>query len=310
MTTIRIATRGSELALAQAGQMAERMRSALAVETELVVIRTSGDRIQDVSLAKVGGKGLFVKEIEEALLEGRVDVAVHSAKDLPAQLPDKLDLVAFPRRADPRDALVGRTSAVRLNSLPDGARVGTGSARRRAQLLAHRPDLEVVPLRGNVPTRIQKLADLELDAIVLACAGLERLGLASQIHERIAPEVVLPAACQGALALQARRGETLAGDLGALSDPTSAIEVAAERSFIERLGGDCNVPVAALAETLPDARLRLRGLVSTLDGRKAARGEFTVEPEDAAAAGGRLAEAVLADGGAQILEALGVESAP
>ncbi len=310
MRTLRIATRGSQLALVQADQIAERIRRALRVDTELVVIKTSGDRLQGVSLAKMGGKGLFVREIEEALLDSRADLAVHSAKDLPAQIPEELALVAFPRRADPRDALVGRRGAPCLDSLPRAARVGTGSVRRRSQLLAHRPDLEVVPLWGNVPTRIRKLEEQSLDAVVLACAGLERLGMAAEIDERIPPEVLRPAPCQGALAVEARRGEALAADLEVLSDPASVVQALAERSFVERLGGDCSVPAAALAEPLPDARIRLRGLLANLEGTQIARAELEATDQEAVEAGRRLAESVLAEGGQQILHTLGAESAP
>ena len=182
MSTVRIATRGSDLALAQSRTIAASVRQTLGVETDLVVLKTTGDRIQDQSLAKIGGKGLFVKEIEEALLDGRADLAVHSAKDLPAQLAEGLELAAIPERADPRDALAGREAGTRLDSLPEGARVGTGSTRRTAQLLARRPDLDVVPLRGNVPTRLRKLESEGLHAVVLACAGLDRLGLGARIH--------------------------------------------------------------------------------------------------------------------------------
>ena len=168
--------------------------------TETIPIKTTGDRLQGVSLAEMGGKGLFVKEIEEALLEHRADVAVHSAKDLPAVTPVALALVAWPQREDPRDALVARVRGATLATLRPGARVGTGSLRRAAQLLAFRSDLEIVPLRGNVPTRLRKLDDDRLDAVVLACAGLARLGLADRIDERISPEVLLPAVAQGTLA--------------------------------------------------------------------------------------------------------------
>ena len=184
---VRIATRGSDLALVQARYIARRVSETLAVETELVVITTTGDRIQQTPLAEIGGKGLFVKEIEEALLEGRADLAVHSAKDLPAAMAPGLALVAFPQREDPRDALVGRSERDSLMDLPEGARVGTGSVRRSALLRAVRPDIEIVPLRGNVPTRIAKIESLGLDAVILATAGLVRLGLASRVSERIAP---------------------------------------------------------------------------------------------------------------------------
>ena len=177
------------MALTQARHIAARIEKELGCETELVVLRTTGDRIQDRSLAKIGGKGLFVKEIEEALLGGRADIAVHSAKDLPATVPEGLSLIAFPERADPRDALVGREPGTTLAGLREGARVGTGSVRRAALLRAYRPDLEIVPLRGNVPTRLRKIEEQSLDAIVLASAGLDRLGLSDRIGERISTDV-------------------------------------------------------------------------------------------------------------------------
>src|SRR5690606_2731245 len=223
MRPLRIATRASRLALTQTQWAARRIEAALGVATELVPMRTSGDRLADVSLARVGGKGLFVKELEEALLDGRADVAVHSAKDLPARLPDGLALVAIPARADPRDACVTGGRHASLADLPKGARVGTGSARRAAQLRAWRPDLEVLPLRGNVTTRLGRLDAGAFDALILACAGLERLDLADRIDERIAPARLLPAVGQGVLALEARPGTALAADLAAaLTDAPSA----------------------------------------------------------------------------------------
>jgi hydroxymethylbilane synthase len=282
VTRVRIATRGSELALWQARYVAGRIESEVGAETQIVPLKTKGDRIQNVSLAKIGGKGLFVKEIEEALLDGRADVAVHSAKDLPAMLHPELPLVAFPERADPRDAWVAREAGVRLSDLPSGARVGTGSVRRSAQLRRQRPDLEIVPLRGNVATR---------------------LGLAERITEPIAPEVLLPSVAQGALAVQARADTALAQDLAALDDPASARRVVAERAFQARLGGDCSVPLAALAESRADA-LRLRGLVIALDGSRVAEAERVAPASEAERAGEALAEAVLRDGGAEILEVL------
>ncbi len=304
MTLVRVATRGSDLALAQARQVATRIEVALGVRTELVVVTTSGDRLQDVKLALVGGKGLFVKEIEEALREGRADVAVHSAKDLPATLAPGLVLAAFPERADPRDALVTRTGRGSVAELRTGARVGTGSARRSAQLLAVRPDLEIVPLRGNVPTRLRKLESQELDAIVLACSGLDRLGLGGRIAERIAIDVVLPAVGQGTLAVEARAGEALASDLAALDDRRAAVTLAAERAFLAGLEGDCNVPLAGLAERLGGNRVGLRGLVTLEDGSAVARGEAEACESDAAAAGANAAAQVLAAGGAEILASL------
>jgi hydroxymethylbilane synthase len=308
MTRVRIATRGSDLALTQANYIAERIYSELALETELVVIQTSGDRMRDVSLAKVGGKGLFVKEIEEALLADRADVAVHSAKDLPAEIAPGLTLAAFPQRVDPRDALVSHQADLTLEGLPRGARVGTGSSRRMALLLAARPDLEVVPLRGNVPTRIAKLESESLQAVVLACAGLERLGLTQHIAERISPDVMLPAVCQGILALETREGDRLTSDIRRLGDPDVALSAAAERSFLRRLKGDCTTPLAVYAEIVSPERIRLRGMVASLDGRSLARAELEADRGAAVAAGQQLAESVLREGGADILEALRVES--
>jgi hydroxymethylbilane synthase len=301
MKPLRIATRASELALTQTRWVERRIQERLGVATELVPLRTTGDRLTDVSLAKVGGKGLFVKELEEALLDGRADLAVHSAKDLPARMPDGLALVAFPERADPRDALAARGRHRGVAALPPGARVGTGSVRRAAQLRAWRPDLEIVPLRGNVPTRLAHLAEGRFDAVILACAGLERLGLGEHIDERIATERLLPAIGQGVLAIEARAGAALADDLAALSDETSARALAAERALLVRLEGDCNVPLAGHAEPIAGARLRLRGLVASPDGARIVRAEDEgSEPE---ALGRRVAEQLLAAGAGAILAA-------
>ena len=303
MRRLRIATRKSRLALVQSRWVAGRLEAALGIATELVELRTSGDRLADVSLTKLGGKGLFVKELEEALLAGRADLAVHSAKDLPARLPEGLALAAFPVRADPRDALVASGRFASLAALPPGARVGTGSARRAAQLRALRPDLDLVGLRGNVPTRLERLEAGGFDAVVLACAGLDRLGLAGRIDERIDPGAVLPAVGQGTLALEARAGEPLARELAARGDPDATRAIAAERSFLARLQGDCNVPLAALAEPVSPARLRLRGLVASPDGRRIVRAQSEgAEPE---ALGVELAEKLLAQGAGEILAELG-----
>jgi len=300
--TVRIATRGSDLALAQANGIAERIRGELGHATELVVIRTTGDRIQHQSLAKIGGKGLFVKEIEEALLDGRADVAVHSAKDLPAAIAPGCVLAAFPERADPRDALVATAAEATLATLPDAARVGTGSTRRAAQLRALRPDLEIVGLRGNVPTRIRKLASERLDAVILACAGLDRLGLDDHVRERIAARQMLPAVCQGTLALETREDDALRGELAKLEDAEAALAATAERAFLLRIGGDCTTPVAAFAECAANGELQLRALLASEDGRTLARAEAS--GGDAAALGAQVAESVLADGGREILAAL------
>jgi hydroxymethylbilane synthase len=304
MTTLRIATRGSDLALAQSRTIGAAIRRLLDVETELVVIKTTGDRIQNQSLAKIGGKGLFVKEIEEALLDGRADLAVHSAKDLPAALADGLEIAVVPERADARDALVGRESGARIASLPDGARVGTGSTRRAAQLLAKRPDLVIVPLRGNVPTRLHKLESDALYAVVLACAGLDRLGLSEHIDERIAPEWMLPAVAQGALAVEARSGDSLVADLEPLNDPEAVAQVSAERGFLLRVGGDCTVPLAVHATVATDRTLLLRALIASPDGRRVVSDALDVAVDKAAEGGAELADRVLSAGGTEILDAL------
>jgi hydroxymethylbilane synthase len=299
---LRIATRKSELALVQARAVAARIEQALGVATELVPLVTSGDRLASARLSEVGGKGLFVKELEESLLDGRADAAVHSAKDLPAALAPGLVLAAFPERADPRDALVCRVRGAGLADLPSGARVGTGSVRRTAQLLAARPDLHVVPLRGNVPTRLRKLDEEGLDAVVLACAGLERLGLAERIDERLPLALLLPAPAQGILAVEARAGDGLARDLAAIGDAGATRAAQAERAFLAAVEGDCKVPVAALAEALAGGGLGVRGLVASLDGKRIARGDAA--DTDPARAGTRAAEAALAAGGGAILAAL------
>jgi hydroxymethylbilane synthase len=304
VSRVRIATRGSALALAQSGAVARALEAALGCETELLPLVTSGDRLADASLAAVGGKGLFVKEIEEALLDGRADLAVHSAKDLPAQVHAGLALAAFPPRADARDALVARAAGTKLLALPKGARVGTGSARRASQLRALRPDLEVVALRGNVDTRLRRLLERDLDAVLLACAGLERLALADVIQERIDPALLLPAVGQGTLALQTRAGDALEQAVRALDDAATRVCLAAERAFLVALEGDCFVPLAALAEVGGDGRLRLRGLVASPDGSAVVRSEQWATVAEAELAGRRAADEVRAGGGDAILAAL------
>ncbi len=301
MTRLRVATRGSDLALAQARYVGERIRCELGFETELVIVKTTGDRLQDVPLAEIGGKGLFLKEIEEALLEERADVAVHSAKDLPVQLADGLALVAFPQRVDARDALVARERGASVADLPQGARIGTGSTRRTAQLLATRPDLEIVPLRGNVPTRIAKLERDALDAVVLACAGLDRLGLQDAISERISADLVLPAVCQGTLAVQVRADDERTAVLADLDDPDVAVPTAAERAFLARLEGDCTTPLAVFAERRSDGTLRVRGLVASARGEQLLRAEATGPAERAGTLGREVAESLLARGGEALL---------
>ena len=306
MELLRIATRGSDLARAQSGQVARALERALGVPAELVIVRTSGDRIQDRPLAEIGGKGLFVKEVEDALLSGAADVAVHSGKDLPAHVARGLALAAFPRREDPRDALVGRAGGERLATLPQGARVGTGSVRRRAQLLRARPDLEVVPLRGNVDTRLRKLESESLDAVILACAGLARLGLAERIDERLDPAVLVPAVAQGTLALEVRADDPVAARIAALDDPDARAATAAERAFLVALAGDCNVPLGAHAQLAGDT-IELTTVLLAPDGTHELRAVRRGERGEAERLGREAAEEVLATGGRELLAGLGVE---
>ena len=296
---LRIGTRGSPLALAQARETVARLAAAhgdLAEEgaVETVVIRTTGDKVQDRTLAEVGGKGLFTKEIEEALLEGRIDAAVHSMKDVPTWLPEGLGIAAILPREDPRDALFARAGDS-LAGLPAGAVVGTASLRRQAQVLLARPDLKVVPLRGNVGTRLRKLSEGEVDATLLALAGLRRLGVSERATAILAPEDMLPAVAQGAIGLETRLDDTRTRDwIGALNDPESERRVAAERACLEVLDGSCRTPIAALA-TLNDraAEVSLSALVCMPDGSQAHRaaragppGAFNRRAERAGAASG------------------------
>lgn len=301
--TIRIGTRGSVLALTQTRWVEAQLRAVHPeVATELVVIKTTGDKITDVPLARIGGKGLFIKEIEEALLKGEVDLAVHSLKDMPAELPPGCVLGAFPPREDWRDAFLSHKWGS-LEEIPAGGRVGTGSLRRRVQVLHRRPDLEVVPLRGNVDTRLRKLETENLEAVILAAAGLKRLGLGHLPRRYLGPAEMLPAIGQGALALEVRADDREMLELLAPLDhyPTR-VTVTAERAFLARLEGGCLVPVAALGE-VADGRLRLTGLISDAAGRRVVKDQVTGQPEDAAVLGTELAERLLAAGGREILAA-------
>jgi len=276
------------MALYQAGLVRDRLGAThpgLAVE--LVPIRTTGDRVLNRQLAEIGGKGLFTKEIEEALLDRRIDLAVHSLKDMETVLPAGLEIGAVLARDDPRDALVSRSGAA-LADLPQGARIGTASLRRRAQLLRWRGDLELVPIRGNVGTRLGKLAAGEFDALVLALCGLERLGKAGLASEILAPEVMLPAVGQGALALECRAGDlALQQLLAPLNDPASAACVAAERAMLAALDGSCRTPIAGLA-TIAGDRLSLDALLLAPDGSAERRDQIAGRVGDAVALGGEL----------------------
>jgi hydroxymethylbilane synthase len=300
-----IATRGSALALWQAEHVKARLAAvAPDVVVDFNVIKTSGDQILDVPLAKVGGKGLFVKEIEQALLDHEADLAVHSMKDVPAELAPGLVLAAVSSREVPWDALCAR-APVTVDSLPRGARVGTSSMRRQCQLLSRRPDLQIAMLRGNVPTRIRKLDDGEFDAIVLAAAGLTRLGLAGRITQQLPLEISVPAVAQGVLGLETRSGDARVGDLirRAIHDPAEERRVAAERSFLARMGGSCQTPLAAHAIDAAGGNLRIVGLCGMPDGTKILRAEASGAARDAEALGHRLADDLLAQGADRILAA-------
>ncbi|MBI5956708.1 MAG: hydroxymethylbilane synthase [Chloroflexi bacterium] len=289
MTTIVIGTRGSALARGQTYWVAARLMELVpGLEVIIRTIKTSGDALLDVPLAKIGDKGLFTREIESALLAGQIDVAVHSLKDLPTELSAGLIIGAVTEREDVRDALVSRLGCD-LDGLPPGARVGTSSLRRAAQLLAYRPDLQILNIRGNVDTRLRKAATEEYDAVVLAVAGLRRLGLEAQITEYLPLEIMLPAVGQGALAVEARQEEAETQHLVALLDhaPTRAATTA-ERVFLRALGGGCRVPIAAYGEVAGDT-LRLRGLVASEDGRRVVRGEVIGLVGQAGVVGERLA---------------------
>ncbi|MGQ9368732.1 hydroxymethylbilane synthase [Azospirillum sp. ST 5-10] len=295
-TALRIGTRGSPLALAQAHETRDRLAAAhpdLAGPDAIaiVVIKTTGDRILDRTLAEAGGKGLFTKEIEEALQDGRIDLAVHSMKDVPTWLPDGLELAALLPREDPRDAFFAR-GGHGLDSLPAGSVVGTAGLRRQAQVLERRPDLTVVPLRGNVQTRLAKLDAGEVDATLLALAGLRRLGLTERISAVLEPEVMLPAVAQGAIGIEIRSADDRTrACVAALNCPATAKRVAAERALLAALDGSCRTPIAALAELAGD-RLELRAKVLSPDGRQVFRAERSGASGDAAALG--------ADAGAEI----------
>jgi len=265
---IVVATRRSQLALAQARAWMRELAARTGVATEELHVTTTGDRIQDAPLSSIGGKGLFIKEIEEALLEGRADIAVHSLKDVPAELAPSLVIACIPPREDPRDVLVSRTGA-RLDELPPGSRVGTSSLRRATMLRAVRPDLAIVPLRGNVDTRLRRCAEGAVDAIVLAAAGLTRLGLADRATERLDPSRCLPAVGQGALAIECRESDA---DTRALLEPLSDVEtaraVSAERGVMRAVDGSCQLPVAAHAIREGEL-LFLRAMLADVDGSNA-----------------------------------------
>lgn len=301
---IRIATRKSPLALWQAEHVAERLRIVHpGLQTQLVAMTTQGDRVLDAPLAKVGGKGLFVKELEQGMLQGSADIAVHSMKDVPVEFPVGLHLAAILSREDPRDAFVS-SRFPSFGALPAHARIGTSSLRRQCQIKVHFPECELANLRGNVNTRLSKLDAGDFDAIVLAVAGLKRLGLSDRITEVLSPEMSLPAIGQGAIGIECRSDDARVNELvHALHDHDTALRVTAERAMNERLQGGCQAPIAGYAELEGDS-LRVRGLVGWPDGSHVVTAEVVGPAENARTLGIALAEELLARGADRILRAL------
>lgn len=307
---IVIGTRGSQLALWQANWVKSELEKKYPdIEVSLEKIKTTGDKILDVPLAMVGGKGLFVKEIEEALLDGRVHLAVHSMKDVPTFFPEGLHLRCITEREDPRDAVFSRNH-VKLFDLPKGAKIGTSSLRRQSQILHHRPDFEILHLRGNLNTRMQKLDDGHFDAIILAGAGVKRLGWENRITEYLSPEISLPAIGQGALGIETRTDDEYVNDLVAFFDhPATSYAVRAERALLKRLEGGCQVPIAAYGQLEGDT-LKLTGLVASTDGKVFVKDVVSGPKDKCEAMGIGLAEKLLKMGAYDILKNLYEVSPP
>ncbi|HXZ30940.1 MAG TPA: hydroxymethylbilane synthase [Terriglobales bacterium] len=300
MALLRIGSRGSQLALWQANHIRDLLRQR-GHQVEIEIIRTTGDKIADVALARVGTKGMFTKEIEEALAEGRVDLAVHSLKDLPTEIAHEFEIAAITQRENPRDAFCSRTYAT-IDQLPQGARVGTSSLRRQAQLKALRPDLHIYPLRGNVDTRLRKLEAGEFDAVILASAGLNRLGKTELVKQILPAEIMCPAAGQGALGIEIRYGDSATRDqISFLDDAEARSTTTCERALLSRLGGGCQVPIGAFAE-MRHARLHLEAIVADPGGSKVIR--ESRDGSDPVQLGELVGEALLRRGGEEILEAV------
>lgn len=299
---LRIGTRASTLAVIQAEILCAALRAHYAsLRTEIVRLSTRGDKVQDLPLSAIGGKGLFIREIEQALAAGQIDAAVHSLKDLPTVLPEELVLAGTLRREDPRDALVSRDGSL-LEQLPEGARIGTSSLRRGAQLRFLRPALEVVDLRGNVETRLRRMEEGRCEAVVLAACGLDRAGHAGRIAERFAADRLLPAVCQGIIGVETRREDRRTREIvAAISDEDSWRMAEAERTFLHRLQGGCQVPVGCLCGFEEDT-CRIEGLVASLDGRQVLRRALQGPAADSRRLAGELAQRILSEGGAEILE--------
>jgi hydroxymethylbilane synthase len=307
---LRIGTRGSQLALYQANWVKEKLIQVHPhLKVTLVKIKTTGDRIQDAPLAKVGGKGLFVKEIEEALIHRGIDLAVHSIKDVPTELPKGLRLCAITKREDPRDVFISKDGTL-LKNLPQRAKIGTSSLRRQAQLLHFRGDFEMIPLRGNLDTRLKKLKTMNLDGIILAYAGVKRLGLAERITEIISTEISLPAIGQGALGIETRMDdEEVEKIIRSLNDPHSAIAISAERAFLKKLGGGCQVPIAAFGQIV-GSTLQIDGMVATTNGKRFIHHHLEGTIEEAESLGIELANVLLNKGADEILKEIYQRSSP
>jgi len=301
MPHLRIGSRGSKLALWQSNHIAALLR-AQGHTVDIKIIQTTGDKITDVALAKVGTKGMFTKEIEEALAAGEVDLAVHSLKDLPTELPAGFEIAAIPKRESPLDAFFS-AKFDSINALPQGARVGTSSLRRQAQLMALRPDLDIHPLRGNVDTRLRKLEAGEYAAIILAAAGVNRLGLTQLVRQIIPADAMCPAAGQGALGVEIRQGDAATGQqLAFLDDPAARSTTTCERALLNAMGGGCQVPIGAFAEVGNGPMLRLQAVVAHPDGTKVLR--ETQSGSDPIKLGEAVGKALLQRGGSAILEAV------
>lgn len=299
---IKIGTRGSKLALTQTNSVVENLKKiAPDIQTEIIVIKTSGDIMQDVSLLQIGGQGAFVKEIEEALLDGRVDLAVHSMKDVPGETPDGLTFAAIMQREDVRDVLVSR-GRIKMEFMPKGAKIGTGSLRRGAQIKAILPDIQIVPLRGNIDTRLKKIETENLTGVILAAAGMKRLGYAQTISQFLPVELMLPAVGQGALGLQIRKTDSeLLKLLSKLNHAPTATEVTAERAYLRELGGGCRLPIAAYG-LIEKQRLTLEGLVAAPNGTSVIRDKVWGEIDEAEELGKKLADMIMEKGGRKLLD--------
>jgi len=302
-----LGTRGSKLAMWQSEHVASILQEKADVEVELKIIKTQGDKILDVALSKIGDKGLFVKEIETALLEGEADLAVHSSKDVPTQIPNGLTLGAFLKRVDPRDVLISK-SGEGIDGLPEGAVVGTSSLRRIAQVLNRRPDLQIKDVRGNLDTRLRKMDEGLFDAIILAAAGLDRMGWSEGITERISSDIMLSAVGQGAIAVEIRENdEEMLELMKHLDDPATRAAVTAERALMRELEGGCQIPIGSLG-TVENGVLRLDGMVASLDGTRLIRDEVLGNPQEAEALGITLADKLKAQGADEILAEVRAES--